>query len=205
MIYVVLIFIGFLAMVFGYHIIEDWKGEDSTILGIIILVFGIFLMAIGLFMTKPVKTEAKTQYQGYPSAGITKHMSIVLEEAMEDFYPEVEIEDVDLLARLCTAEMGYGRSAEEYYLTASVVWNRMNSDNFPDTLREVIYQHSGDRYQYQCVKDGHIEREWDELAWEMAEAVLEEGTTVDGIVYQAEFTQGRGIYKQIGRTYFCYE
>lgn len=168
----------------------------------IILTYGIVAFAFLIYAIKP-KAECKEWYQGYPQSGICKHMSIVLQESMEDFYPEVEIEDVDLLARLMTAEMGYGASDYEYYLTGIVVWNRMKSDDFPDTLREVIYQPG----QYQCVENGHIERDWDELAWEIAEAVLETGTNDTGVpddlVFQAEFKQGSEVYEHIGRTYFC--
>jgi hypothetical protein len=78
----------------------------------------------------------------------------------------------------------------------------MKSDKFPNTLQEVINQPG----QYQSVRNGHINKEYDDIAWEIAEELLVYGTTIDeSIVFQAEFQQGSGTYRKIGNTYFCYE
>jgi hypothetical protein len=116
--------------------------------------------------------------------------------------------DIDLLARLITAEQGYsdGVDADDYelraYLVGSVVINRIKSKDFPDTLWDVIYQ----KGQYQCVDNGHIYKEYDPIAWEIAEELLIYGTDVPkNVLFQAEFPQADGIYKQIGNTYFCWK
>ncbi len=131
-------------------------------------------------------------------------------EIRDDTNPDITEEDIDLLARLITAEQGYATSyggatgsriIEDYYLTGSVVLNRMNSPEFPDTLRDVIYQCG----QYDVVNNGAIERDYDDIAWEVAEELLTYGADIpDNVVFQAEFTQGSGVYKQSGRTYYCY-
>lgn len=111
-------------------------------------------------------------------------------------------EDVDLLARCITAEMGYNQPKELYYLAGSVVWNRMRSDSFPDYLVDVIYQDG----QYQCTWNGHIERDADPVAIEVANDLLLNGTQIpENVVFQAEFIQGHGVYEHIGNTYFCYQ
>ena len=119
---------------------------------------------------------------------------------------------MDLLARLITSEVGYSNAYDplDYeqacYLTGSVVINRMKHEKFPDTLEEVIYQHSGDTYQYAVVPNGAINRPYDDVAYEIAEELLTVGTTVDeSCIYQANFVQGSGIYRQIGSLFFCYE
>ena len=111
-------------------------------------------------------------------------------------------EDVDLLARCITAEMGYNRDEVVYYLAGSVILNRMKSDYFPTYLYEVIYQPG----QYQCTWNGHIEREADESAIKVANDLLLNGTYIpDDVVFQAEFKQGHGVYEYINNTYFCYQ
>ena len=110
-------------------------------------------------------------------------------------------EDVELLARLITAEVGV-TDEERAYLCGVVVLNRMKSDKFPNTLREVIYQPG----QYQATWNGHINKPYEDIAYEIAEGLLTDGSEEDErIVFQAEFKQGSGTYKKIGNTYFCYE
>ena len=115
--------------------------------------------------------------------------------------PQIDEADIDLLARLMTAEQGYNADEKAYLYTGSVVINRVNSEYFPNTLKEVIYQAG----QYECVSNGHINRDYDAVAWEIAEGLLVEGATIpSNVVFQAEFKQGGGVYDKIGRTYFCY-
>ena len=205
-------FIGFVFLALGIHNIDS--GVRSLMyVGILDLIFGGVLLFICLYNIKPIetKTEVGAVCKCYndTTAGIVEEMTPDLESdgcttvetgiiSVNEYAPE---EDVDLLARLLTAEMGYGASEEEYLLTGAVVWNRMRSDDFPDTLEEVIYQPG----QYQCVVNGHIEREYDDLAWEIANEILMDGIVgvPEDLVFQAEFEQGSKVYKQIGRTFFC--
>lgn len=156
-------------------------------------------------------TQTKAYTRGYPIAGATAYLYAQLEIAMNEEPPMVSEDDIELLAKLITAEQGYVENYEdefEYeeraYLCGSVVINRMKSEKFPNTLKEVIYQHKGDKYQYQCVKNGAINRDYDEIAWEVAEELLTVGTTIpENVLFQAEFVQADGVYRQIGNTYFC--
>lgn len=116
---------------------------------------------------------------------------------------EVESEKKYLLARLVYAEAG-SESDELQQAVASVVLNRMNSDKFPDSIDEVIYQRNP--LQYACIEDGNIDKIPDERAIKNAYYIWDNGSILpDNVLYQAEFKQGSGLYKQIGNTYFCYE
>lgn len=215
--FVILIFVGFLIFLLGNHLLDDFEGEKFTTIGTLLLVCGIACMIIGLFMTRPIEPKASklsledrdtgeevplNQSNKVRGAGITAHMGIVLYNAMNEEEPSISEDDIELLARLITAEQGYNADEEDYYLTGSVVINRINSNKFPNILTEVVYQ-SG---QYACVNDGHIKREYDDVAWEIAEELLTEGTTIDSkVVFQAEFPQGSGTYMKRGNTYYCYE
>ena len=167
----------------------------------------------GLIILAGAVTQTRAYTRGYPIAGATAYLATQLEIALKEEPPMGSQDDIELLAKLITAEQGYASNyddeyeyEERAYLCGSVVINRMNSEKFPNTLKEVVYQHKGDKYQYQCVKNGTINRDYDDIAWEIAEELLAYGTTIDEkVVYQAEFPQGSGVYRQIGNTYFCYE
>lgn len=84
----------------------------------------------------------------------------------------------------------------------SVVLNRVKSKNYPNTIKEVVFQ----KGQYACTWDGNYYRKPTDRNIANAKYVLEHGSTLpENVVYQAEFKQGSGIYKKIGNTYFCYE
>lgn len=57
------------------------------------------------------------------------------------------IGDVDLLARLISHEAN-NQSMEGKMAVAEVVMNRVASDQFPDDIESVIFQHNGDNYQF---------------------------------------------------------
>lgn len=98
-------------------------------------------------------------------------------------------------------------------LVGYVVLNRVNDSRYPDTIRGVLEQPG----QYAGLGSAGVhfaERTWNEQeaaamnrAWRTARKVLENRDTIpvpDTVVFQAEFTQGVSIYKQIGNMYFCH-
>lgn len=112
-------------------------------------------------------------------------------------------EDYELLAHLLMGEAGSEACEEEMvWLVGCVALNRVKSDKFPDTLKEVIFQEG----QYQCVNDGNFDKEPTDRCWEIAHELLLYGSYIpDNVVFQAEFEQGSGTYKHIQNMYFCYE
>lgn len=117
-------------------------------------------------------------------------------------------EDLDLLARLITAEMGASWVSDEMQLyVGSVVINRMNHELFPNTLYDVIYA----KGQYSPTWNGAINNTPDERTIENARQLLEYGSVLpENVVFQANFPQGDGTYYEyydevLGTTtYFCY-
>lgn len=118
-------------------------------------------------------------------------------------------DDVDLLARLLTCEMGCSWIADEQQLyVGSVVLNRVASDLFPDTLQEVIYQPG----QYAPAISGWIETvQPDERTIGNARWLLENGSVLpENVLYQSTVVQGE-VYDSyydstLGTTtYYCYQ
>lgn len=77
-------------------------------------------------------------------------------------------EDYDILLRIVEAEAG-GEDEDGKLLVANVVLNRMNSEAFPDSVREVVMQRSSRVTQFSPVATGRIWRV--EISEETARAV----------------------------------
>lgn len=119
----------------------------------------------------------------------------------ESFKKDIELdEETELLARLITAEAGSDWCTDELmYGVGSVVLNRVESELFPNTIEEVIYQ----KGQYQCASSGSINKKPCDRAKQVAINLMENGSIFpDDVVFQAEFKQGE-VYKKIQNTYFC--
>lgn len=110
--------------------------------------------------------------------------------------------DLDLLARVIYCEAGSSWMTDEHQLAVgSVVLNRVADSRFPNTIKDVVYQ----RGQYACVPNGMINKTPSERAINNAKYLLENGVTIPtNVVWQAQFRQGKGVWKYIQGHYFCY-
>lgn len=115
-------------------------------------------------------------------------------------------DDMWVMSHIINAEAGDGNCPHNLRIAVgSVVLNRVASDEFPDTIRDVVYQ-SG---QYSPTWNGAMEKEPSEDSVEVAQMLLEEGSQIPPeCVFQAEFPQGSGVYESYdtiyGTTYICY-
>lgn len=145
--------------------------------------------------------EATTATEATETATTEATTEVTPEETTEE-EKEISERDLYMLAHLINGEAGASYYSDKHRLyVGSVVLNRVESDWYPDTIEEVIFQ----KGQYACTWDGNYDREPSESSWEIAEQLLREGSVLPkNVVYQAEFTQGSGIYEEIEGSYFCY-
>ena len=123
-------------------------------------------------------------------------------------YKKISYDELVLLAKIIQAEAGaYWLTDEHQRLVGSVVLNRVNSPEFPNTLEEVIYQ----KGQYYGTGTKWFAKLCPtERAVRNALYILENGSiTPNSVVFQANFKQGSGTWlritdKVLGSTYFCY-
>ena len=118
-------------------------------------------------------------------------------EPREDSY----YEELDLLARIIHCENSNEVDGEPAcWKTGSVVLNRMNSANYPDTIEGVLRQPG----QYDCLKMLYKEEPTD-IEYEVAAELLNSGSVLPPKVTKAaEFVQGE-IHSEEGNTKYCYE
>lgn len=144
------------------------------------------------------------------SANYTTVVETVAPETEEHAYT---VEDIDLLARLIHSEGGTESYQCKLYI-GSVVLNRMASDDFPDTLYDVIYQRVNNVAQFSvtiCTNGiAPIDEEPSEEAIKAATELLTNGTQLPAevVVFYADYCTGwvttRCKYTKIDHTVFAY-
>ena len=82
----------------------------------------------------------------------------------------------------------------------SVVLNRVKSDEFPNTIKEVVFQ----KGQYACIKDGNYYRKPTDSNWENARRLLENDSVLpDDVLFQSTCEQGVEVYLKTKYHYYC--
>lgn len=82
-----------------------------------------------------------------------------------------ESSELDLLARLITAE-AQGEPYEAQVAVGAVVMNRVKSNDWPNSIKSVIYQKIGEYYQFSPVMNGWIDKPAQPEAVEAAKAAM---------------------------------
>ena len=115
-------------------------------------------------------------------------------------------DELYLLARVIDAMAGSDWLTDDFRMcVGEVVLNRVASPEFPNTLRDVVYQ----RGQYTVVNTAHFAALVPR--WECVDCALRllqgERHMVAAVVYQADYLQGELFTmfpdRQLGSTYFC--
>lgn len=111
-------------------------------------------------------------------------------------------EDVMILAQIINTECGAAYLSDELsFYVGSVVLNRVMSDRFPNTIKGVAYAPG----QYSPVGSARWYSTPNERSYEIATELLEQGSVLPPeVVWQANFTQGKGVYIHQEGMYFCY-
>lgn len=109
-------------------------------------------------------------------------------------------QDLYILTHIIHGESS-GQSWNFQVAVGSVVLNRVKSNKFPNTIKGVVFQ----KGQYASTWDGNYNKTPSNQSKRVAKYLLENGSQLPShIIFQAEFKQGRGVYKKMGNTYFCY-
>lgn len=114
----------------------------------------------------------------------------------------VSNKDVLNLARIIQAENGGHEDDEALLLTGVVVLKRVKSEEYPNTIMGVISQ----KGQYSTYADGKFWNDPSKRSMRIAKKLLTTDIAdkyPDNLVYQAEFKQGKSVYKKLGYEYFC--
>lgn len=116
-----------------------------------------YLLAIALILTASLiviaKDESPQQSQERPwEAGAELYIKCLDIDSTIEGYTITE-EEADLLKRIAMSEAG-NQGVSGMWLVMSVVINRVEADEWPDTIKEVIYQER----QFASVKNGSFDK-----------------------------------------------
>ena len=143
-----------------------------------------------------INTEPKIEQM------VCRKIEIVNAREKKQKKKRVSNKDVMNIARIIQAENGGHEDDEALLLTGVVVLKRVKSDEYPDTIMGVISQNG----QYSTYSDGKFWNEPSKRSMMIAKKLLSTNIVhdyPDNLVFQAEFEQGRAVYKKLGYEYFC--
>lgn len=103
------------------------------------------------------------------------------------------------LAHIISAESG-GEPLEGQIAVGNVVLNRVESEDFPDSIPEVIFD-CADAVQFEPVENGTIYREPSELSTEAARRVLDGENTIGKAMFFYAPALSEGVWINGNRTY----
>lgn len=108
-------------------------------------------------------------------------------------------EDIELIALVTMAE-AEGECEEGKRLVIDTILNRIDSDQFPDTVHDVVYQ----KYHFSSMWNGRVDRcEVREDICKLVKEELEHRTNCDVIYFNADGYSAYGIPMfQVGNHYF---
>jgi len=158
------------------------------------------------------ETETKATFDKNSLNLVTGFSNIIVEEDAEGEIPEATSEnrwdikltdeEIELLAKILWVE-ARGESEEGQKAVVEVIFNRMVSEDFPNTLYDVLSQKNPTQFASWKLRDTAepTEKEYNSIY-----AVLNGETSVvrDDTVYFATKKLTRNLDLQIGGHYFCY-
>ena len=133
-------------------------------------------------------------------------MSVWLDKYIEEYGHSPYTEDIELLAEVMFHE-NYTNGEEVMYYTGAVVMNRVFSPNYPNSIKEVLYQSN----QYSTTSKFYT-KEIPNDVYKLALKIIKLGTpdVPKTVLFQAMFRQGK-VWKVIPSSYsskdveyFCY-
>lgn len=175
-----------------------WKIDEDKFKAFLTKRMGKFLLIVFLFimMLSPVAAHAKTVTGSNSLAGYSK-IANKFYSAGHRLYSQ---EDLGLLADVMYLE-NYCNGEYVMLLTGSVVLNRVASKDFPNSIREVLYQ----KGQYATA--GQLGKcDTPDSVRELAKRLLMFGSILpSNVVFQSmQKNLGRKIYTVINGEYFAY-
>lgn len=113
--------------------------------------------AFKLELKDALTPEKETSYGSLVEAVSSGQRVIAYEVAEKQWQYDISQEDYDVLLRIVEAEAG-GEDTEGKMLVAGVVLNRVKSKDFPDSVKEVVFQKENGTAQFSPVYSGRYDR-----------------------------------------------
>lgn len=113
--------------------------------------------AFKLMIKDALMPEEQTSHGSLTQAVASNQRVIDVAVMEKEWKYEISEEDYQVLLRIVEAEAG-GEDTEGKMLVAGVVLNRVASEDFPDSVKEVVFQRSNGTAQFSPVYSGRYDR-----------------------------------------------
>lgn len=120
--------------------------------------------------------------------------------------------DRDIIATVIYNEAGYDCSDRHMELVAAVIYNRLQSDKFPDTVYEIVTAPKQYHPDYAKAKSKYGKRARESEIWSKCQEIATRALNGEidcpsDVFFQANFVQGKEIYEthytSYSTTWFC--
>lgn len=129
------------------------------------------------------KTDTKSVTKTNETVASNKRIIQVLSCVKDLWVYDLSDKDYEALLRIVEAEAG-GEDETGKLLVANVVLNRVESEKFPDTVEEVVFQREGNCYQFSPVGNGRYDSVCiSEETYEAVERALQGEDLSEGALY----------------------
>lgn len=108
---------------------------------------------------------------------------------------ELDFEDAQLLMKIAWSEAG-NQGIEGQLVIMNVVMNRVADKNFPNTVKDVIYQKLGNHYQFSVIGNGVFQNAEPTNETHLALAELESGKDISQGALYFEASEGKSWHRK---------
>ena len=170
---------------------------------IIICILMLLLLILAVFLMPAAEGEAKEVPDDFGERieNMIREHKIMTQRLIK--YMEHQREEINLLAEVIYHENWHtDKEHLAAYYTGAVVMNRVNSSEWPNTVKEVLYQ----KGQYSTTKLFYT-KEIPQECYDMARDIYKNGTpeVPENVIFQSmQKGLGRGHWKVINGEYFAY-
>lgn len=133
----------------------------------------------------PISADRESRIMGIASRTSSGQRVVDCNELQRDSRYQLDTVELEVLLKIVEAEAGC-EDEEGKLLVANVILNRLNSDKFPDSISEIVFQRENGITQFSPVSDGSYDRV--QISEETVRAVgraLEGEDISDGALYFA--------------------
>ncbi|MGG3563450.1 cell wall hydrolase [Neobacillus rhizosphaerae] len=171
-----------------------------------VIIFFILLNDLNLPLNVNAKNLDKTKVHKVTKRETLREISHQYGNSKDELIKmKITEKEMDLLARLVTAE-AKGEPYQGKVAVAAVVLNRLESEQFPDSIQQVIYQDK----QFQPVDNGMINKPAGEEAKKAVdEAINKDGQVTDALYFfnpdetNSKWLRTRPVTEEIGNHRFA--
>ena len=144
--------------------------------------------------------EVVLEIDGWSMITTEDGYAYIKSEYLSDTVMTYTQEDLYIMAHVLAGEAQFCDDMEQRYV-GSVVLNRVAHSEFPNTIKDVVFQ----KKQYSSVADRNYYREPTESNWANAKWLLENGSILpEYVIYQSKGRQGNGVYLKTKWHQYCY-